>query len=54
MWFKWIVIVVFAVDAVFALLSWRNKKLNNPTPTGQLMAGCFYAAMAVLVFIFIK
>ena len=54
MWFKYVVIVVFAIDALFAFMGWRGKKWKTETPTGLLMSGIFYIIMAVLVVILIK
>ena len=54
MWFKYIVIVVFAIDALFAFLGWHGKRMNAETPTGLLLTGILYVGMIVGVSIFIK
>jgi hypothetical protein len=54
MWFKYVVIVVFAVDALFAFMGWRGKKWKEETPTGLLMTGILYVGMIVGVLILIK
>lgn len=53
-WFKYVVVAVFAVDALTSLLAWRGKKLREPSPMGQLMAGVCYVVMAVAVLVLIK
>lgn len=54
MWFRYVVVGVFAVEALFYFLESRGKRMNVATPIGNLMAGIFYIAMAVLVVILIK
>ena len=54
MWFKYVVIVVFAVDALFAFMGWRGKKMNTETPTGLLMSGILYVGMIIGVILLIK
>jgi hypothetical protein len=53
-WFKYLVMLVFAVEAVSNFLASRGKQIKQPTPTGMIIAGVFYVAMVVMAFIFIS
>ena len=51
MWFKYVVIIVFVIDAITELMASRNKKFNVPTPRTRLMTGILYVVLAVLAMI---
>jgi hypothetical protein len=54
MWFKYVVIIVFAIEALVSLLAWRGKKLKEETPVGYLLAGLSYIVLIIGAVILIK
>jgi hypothetical protein len=54
MWFKYLIIFVFTVEAVTNIMGYFGKRFNQPTLTATMITGVFFVVMAIMAFILIK